>query len=90
MVSSVEQRYVYSPDVLQLMHYFLVQYFLVCLFRLSLPDHILRLYFILICTSRKRESQLNKESFERFHMEKDGRPNKFLLRKFIIIDVVII
>lgn len=69
MVSSVEQWYAYSPDVLQFMHSFLVQYFLVCLFHLSLPDHILRFYFILICTSRKRASQLNKEFFERFHTE---------------------
>lgn len=73
MVSSVEQWYAYSPDVLQFMHSFLVQYFLVCLFHLSLPDHILRFYFILICTSRKRASQLNKEFFERFHTEMEDR-----------------
>lgn len=69
MVSSVEQRYAYSPDGPQLMHYFVVQYFLVCLSHLSLPDHILRLYFILICPWCKRALQLNKESFERFHIE---------------------
>lgn len=69
MVSSVEQQHAHSPDGPQLMHYFVVRYFLVCLSHLSLPDHILRLYFILICPWCKRALQLNKEPFERFHIE---------------------